>query len=63
MLNHKHVYFLTYASVFIVYGSLTGSIGPMIPFFALATGHDETTYSFIFLSRALGYIIGGLIVK
>lgn len=38
-------------------------MGPVIPYFSAKTGKPETYYSFIFVCRAIGYVIGGFIVK
>lgn len=46
-----------------LYGSLVTAVGPIIIYFSQITGEDETYYSFIFLARALGYILGGSLIK
>jgi fucose permease len=59
----KIVYFLAYAYSFILYGSIITGMGPIIPYFALATNKPETSFSYIFFVRALGYLLGGSLIK
>ena len=59
----KLLYFLSYSLIFTLYGTLITSIGPVIPFFTQTTGKPETYFSFIFLWRAIGYILGGYVAK
>jgi hypothetical protein len=44
-------------------GCYVSSFGPIIPFFSSITGKDETDYSYIFLIRSVGNIIGGFLIK
>lgn len=40
MLNieHKYLYFISYACIYVVYGALVTAVGPVIPFFTKVTG-------------------------
>lgn len=59
----KIVYFFAYSYSFVLYGSIITGMGPIIPYFAAATGHAETSFSYIFFVRALGYLVGGSLIK
>lgn len=59
----RHVNFIFYCLAYIFYGSIITAMGPIIPFIATQTGKPETYFSFVFFSRALGYIVGGVLVK
>jgi hypothetical protein len=39
------------------------AVGPIIIYYSKVTGHDETYFSFIFLARAVGYLVGGSAIK
>lgn len=39
------------------------AVGPIILYFSEVTHHDETYFSFIFLARAGGYLVGGSLIK
>lgn len=38
-------------------------LGPMFPYLAAVENRNETEYSFLFTSRALGFILGSILVK
>ena len=59
----KIIYFLAYSYSFVLYGSIITGMGPIIPYFAEATGNSETSFSYIFFVRALGYLAGGSLIK
>ncbi len=49
--------------IFTFYGSAVTAVGPIIIYYSKVTHEDETYYSFIFFARAIGYIIGGSLIK
>lgn len=63
MAELKNIYFATYALIFVFYGSAVTAVGPIIIYFSKVTHEDETYFSFVFLARALGYLIGGSLIK
>lgn len=63
MIELKYIHFAVYALVFTIYGSIVTAVGPIIIYFSKVTSLDETYFSFIFLARAGGYLVGGSIVK
>ena len=62
-MDSKLSYFLYYCLNFVIYGSMITAMGPIIPYFSEITGEPEPYYSFLFFSRALGYVAGGSLVK
>jgi MFS family permease len=46
-----------------VVGCIITSLGPLFPYLAELEQRQETEYSFLFLSRAIGYILGSLLIK
>ena len=64
IMNHPHIkVYALYCFSFILVGMLITALGPLLPFFAAREDHSETFYSFLFLSRALGFIAGSLLIK
>ena len=59
----KKILFSAYSLVYVLYGALSTALGPIIIFFSQVTGRDETSFSFIFLAKAVGYLIGGTLIK
>ena len=57
------VFILIYSFIFLCYGLLSGSLGPVIPYLAKASTLPETSYSFLFIARSLGSILGFAIFK
>lgn len=49
--------------IFTFYGSAVTAVGPIIIYYSKVTHEDETYYSFIFFARAIGYIVGGSLIK
>ncbi len=63
MVELKSIYFASYALIFIFYGSAVTAVGPIIIYFGKITRQDETYFSFVFLARAIGYLLGGWLIK
>ena len=62
-MDWRVVNFLYYSLAYLFYGSIITAMGPIIPFYAEQTGRPQPYFSFVFLSRAIGYILGGSLVK
>ncbi len=60
---NPQTYLKIYCFCFLSVGFLTGSIGPVIPYFAEQNNVNETEYSFIFMLRTVGSILGYLLFK
>ena len=56
-------YLILYCFIFFNFGLLSGSYGPIIPYLSKETHIPETSYSFLFVGRSLGSIIGFLLLK
>ena len=52
-----------YAFTFFINGVISGTIGPLIPFLAAETHRSETDYSFVFICRSGGALLGAIIYK
>ena len=64
VLKHPHLLaYLSYCFSYIGYGMLVTSLGPYIPYIAEDENRHETSYSFIFLCRAIGTILGSFLSK
>ena len=61
--SHPSVYYFIYSFTFLCYGLLSGSLGPVIPYLAKQSGLPETSYSFLFVARSLGSIVGFVVFK
>lgn len=55
--------FVVYCLGFIMFGALLIGLGPLVPYIAEKEGVVETEYSYLFFSRALGFLLGALSVK
>jgi MFS family permease len=49
--------------MFFCYGLLSGSLGPVIPYLAKVSNIPQTSYSFLFIARSIGSILGFLLFK
>ena len=56
-------HYLSYCATFIGFGCLMSGLGPLIPYLSHLTGHDESEYAIIFLSRSFGFIAGAILLK
>ncbi len=56
-------HFMAYCISFIGYGAIFTGLGPLIPYLAEKQGVLETDYSFLFLYRAFGFVIGSIAAK
>lgn len=59
----KYFCFAAYVLIKFFTGVIVNSFGPIVIYFTKVTHLDETYYSFIFLAKAVGYLIGGLLAK
>ena len=59
----KHIHFIVFTFVYVFYGAVVTGVGPIILFFSEVTGEDETSFAYIFMARALGYLVGGQLIK
>ena len=55
--------FMAYSFSFLGYGAILTGLGPLIPYLAEKQQVSETEYSFLFLNRAIGFVIGAILVK
>lgn len=56
-------HFLAYCVSFIGYGAIFTGLGPLIPYLAQKQNVLETDYSFLFLYRAIGFVVGSIFAK
>lgn len=56
------IYRILLLSMFLT-GWYLNSYGLLIPYYTLASGHDQTHFSFVFIVRSLAYVSGSLTVK
>lgn len=63
LMDWRIVNFLYYSLAYLFYGSIITAMGPIIPFYSEETGKPEPYFSFVFFSRAVGYVLGGILVK
>lgn len=59
----KYFCFTSYLIVKFFVGAMVNSFGSIIIYFTKITHENETHYSFIFLARGIGYLMGGLFAK
>lgn len=56
-------YTAAYSSIFLIFGVINGSVGPLIPFLAAESHRLETDYMFIFVAKSAGALITALFYK
>ena len=59
-MNDK-VFFALYFSAFVLYNICFSFYGPLIPYFAEATGQSEGAFSILLVMRGVGFTLGGAI--
>jgi hypothetical protein len=61
--NPNILQFAAYCFSFLGYGAILTGLGPLIPYLAEKQQVSETEYSFLFFNRAIGFVIGAILVK
>lgn len=56
-------YLVLYATSFLILGQLMTALGPLIPYLAESQGKEETDFSFLFMARSVGSIVGAIVYK
>ena len=61
--NPRLNYFLLYSFTLIFYGAIIASPGPIIPFLSAKHSIPETSFTFFFSCRSIGFIVGAVFIK